>query len=62
MIHARFIVTPRGLQLMKHKYTTGCFGTCPRLLCESQPVMPIGLSDELNKSRVKVPAAKFSLV
>lgn len=39
---------------MKHKYVTGCYSTCPRLLCDNQPVLPIGLSDELNKSRVKV--------
>ncbi len=54
LIHARFIVTPKGLQLMKQKYVEGCFGICPRILCEGQPVLPIGLSDELNKSRVKV--------
>ena len=54
IIHARFIVTPRGLHLMKEKYSKAEFGTCPRLLCENQPVLPIGLSDELNKSRVKV--------
>eukprot|EP00826_Nyctotherus_ovalis_P051783 TRINITY_DN6489_c0_g1_i5.p1 TRINITY_DN6489_c0_g1~~TRINITY_DN6489_c0_g1_i5.p1 ORF type:complete len:219 (+),score=52.19 TRINITY_DN6489_c0_g1_i5:34-690(+) len=53
MIHARFILTTSGLQIMKQKYLAGTFGVCPRLLCESQGVLPIGLSDELNKSRVK---------
>ena len=53
MIHARFIITTNGLQYMRNKYLRGVFGVCPRLLCENQGVLPIGLSDELNKARVK---------
>ena len=54
MIHARFIITTNGLQNMRQKYLSGVFGGCPRTLCENQGVLPIGISDELNKSRVKV--------
>lgn len=54
LIHARFILSPRGLSLMKEKFASGKFGTCPRVLCERQPVLPIGMSEDLRVSRVKV--------
>jgi casein kinase II subunit beta len=33
LIHARFILTPKGLALMREKYLLGKFGICPRVLC-----------------------------
>ena len=54
LIHARFIISPRGLAMMKEKYVLGSFGYCPRVLCERQSVLPIGVSEELSTSRVKV--------
>lgn len=54
LIHARFILSPRGLAMMKEKFMLGSFGTCPRVMCERQNVLPIGVSDELSTSRVKV--------
>lgn len=54
LIHARFILSPRGLAMMKEKYMMGSFGYCPRVLCERQNVLPIGVSEELSTSRVKV--------
>jgi len=44
LIHARFILTPKGLKLMREKYTKGVFGVCPRILCERQNALPIGMS------------------
>ena len=34
LIHARFILSPKGLAMMKEKYMMGGFGTCPRVLCK----------------------------
>merc|ERR1712151_838978 len=36
LIHARYIVSPRGLQVMREKYLKGSFGTCPRVLSASR--------------------------
>lgn len=54
VIHARFILSPHGLAKMREKFMQGAFGTCPRVLCERQHVLPIGVSEELSTSRVKV--------
>ena len=54
MIHARFILTTRGMALMYQKYMANAFGVCPRVQCEKQPTLPIGISDEPRTSRVKV--------
>jgi casein kinase II subunit beta len=54
LIHARYIVSPRGLQVMREKYLKGAFGTCPRVLCDRQHVLPLGTSEELRVARVKV--------
>lgn len=53
LIHARFVTTPRGLDLMKTHFLQGVFGHCPRVLCDRQHVLPIGTSEELRVSRVK---------
>ncbi|ODO00834.1 casein kinase II subunit beta [Cryptococcus wingfieldii CBS 7118] len=45
LIHARFIVTTRGLAKMLEKYRRSDFGRCPRVYCYSQPLLPVGLSD-----------------
>ena len=54
VIHARYILSPHGLNKMREKFLHGAFGTCPRVLCERQHVLPIGVSEELSTSRVKV--------
>ena len=54
LIHARFILSPRGLAMMREKFLLGAFGMCQRILCDRQVVLPIGLSEELSTSRVKI--------
>lgn len=51
-IHARFILTARGQQLMLQKFRNEEFGRCPRVYCEGHPVLPVGLSDVPGKHRV----------
>jgi len=54
LIHARFIITARGLEVMYKKYRTGDFGRCPRMLCKEQFVVPVGMNDSPSKETVKV--------
>ncbi|XP_039482768.1 suppressor-of-stellate-like protein [Drosophila santomea] len=54
MIHARYILSPRGVEDMRLKYERGDFGSCPRVYCKGQRTLPVGLSDLWNHSHVKV--------
>ncbi|KIK25050.1 hypothetical protein PISMIDRAFT_643189 [Pisolithus microcarpus 441] len=54
LIHARWIVTARGLAKMLEKYKRVEFGRCPRVLCQSQPLLPVGLSDTPYEKSVKL--------
>merc|ERR1719199_1085132 len=54
LIHSRYIASPRGLQCMREKYLKGAFGTCPRVLCDRQHVLPIGGHEELRGSQVMI--------
>jgi casein kinase II subunit beta len=54
LIHQRFIMSPRGLSMLKEKFGNSDFGTCPRIHCDSQPCLPIGLRDDLRQSSVRI--------
>ncbi|KAH8094525.1 casein kinase subunit II beta [Cristinia sonorae] len=54
LIHARWIVTARGLAKMLEKYKRADFGRCPRVLCQSQPLLPVGLTDIPYQKAVKL--------
>ncbi|CAO1618650.1 unnamed protein product [Parajaminaea phylloscopi] len=54
LVHARYIITTRGLQKMLEKYKRSDFGRCPRVLCYSQSLLPLGLSDLPFQKAVKL--------
>ena len=33
------------MHAMNEKYRSGAFGRCPRVFCQGQPALPVGLSD-----------------
>ncbi|KAJ9475856.1 Casein kinase II subunit beta' [Pseudozyma hubeiensis] len=54
LVHARYIITTRGLAKMLEKYKRADFGRCPRVLCYQQPLLPVGLSDNPFQKAVKL--------
>jgi len=54
LVHARYILTSRGLHAMLEKYRQCHFGRCPRLLCRGQATLPVGISDTTNTESVKL--------
>lgn len=54
LIHARYILTARGMDAMRTKYIEGAFGRCPRVYCKGQHVLPVGISDLPRCSTVKI--------
>ncbi|GAB4857729.1 casein kinase 2 regulatory subunit [Ancistrocladus abbreviatus] len=54
LIHARYILTSKGMAVMLEKYKNYDFGRCPRVYCCGQPCLPVGQSDIPRSSTVKI--------
>ncbi|XP_022736604.1 casein kinase II subunit beta-2-like isoform X2 [Durio zibethinus] len=54
LIHARYILTSKGMAAMLDKYKNYDFGRCPRVYCCGQPCLPVGQSDVPRSSTVKI--------
>lgn len=54
LIHARFILSNRGLSMMLQKWQDRDFGTCPRVFCYDHPLLPIGTTDVPGRDTVKM--------
>ncbi|WCJ20759.1 casein kinase II beta subunit 4 [Euphorbia peplus] len=54
MIHARYILTTKGMTAMLDKFKNCDFGRCPRVYCCGQPCLPVGQSDIPRSSTVKI--------
>ncbi|KAH3900208.1 related to Casein kinase II subunit beta' [Saccharomycodes ludwigii] len=54
LIHARYVITIKGLEKMYTKYKDADFGRCPRVFCNYQPLLPIGLHDQPDMDYVKL--------
>uniref|UniRef100_A0A1D1YEH9 Casein kinase II subunit beta n=1 Tax=Anthurium amnicola TaxID=1678845 RepID=A0A1D1YEH9_9ARAE len=54
LIHARYILTSKGLNTMHEKYKRGDFGWCPRVFCAGQPCLPVGIYDIPRNGSVKI--------
>ncbi|XP_027921971.1 putative casein kinase II subunit beta-4 isoform X2 [Vigna unguiculata] len=54
LIHARYILTSKGMAAMLHKFKNMDFGRCPRVYCSGQPCLPVGQSDIPRSSNVKI--------
>mmetsp|Transcript_5361 Transcript_5361/g.6255 ORF Transcript_5361/g.6255 Transcript_5361/m.6255 type:complete len:224 (-) Transcript_5361:64-735(-) len=54
LIHARFILTKRGQEKMKRKFKNRDFGVCPIQSCLQNPVLPVGLRDNIDFHPVMV--------
>lgn len=53
MIHARYLVTPDGVRSVWSKFQEQVFGQCPRVACNGQPMLPIGLEGETSETPAK---------
>ena len=54
LIHVRYVLTSRGMSTMFEKYKQCEFGRCPRVLCNDQPALPVGLADTPRQNTVKI--------
>ena len=64
IIHARYILTSRGMVAMLEKYKQCHFGRCPRVYCNNHPCLPVGTSDIFRTATVKTfcPKCEASII
>lgn len=55
LLHARFLLTRNGWDLMLQKYNQkDLFPKCPRVFCRNCPCLPYGVSEEPGREKVKM--------
>jgi len=54
LIHARYILSSRGMISMLEKYKQSHFGRCPRVACNNQSCLPVGTSDVFRTATLKI--------
>ena len=54
LLHARYIIQFEGIRKMRQKYLDGLFGTCPRVLCENEKLLPVGTSHKIRHHSLKL--------
>ncbi|OHT17514.1 Casein kinase II subunit beta' [Tritrichomonas foetus] len=54
LLHARFLISDHGLELMYEKYQQFFFEMCPRTLCHNVMCLPYGISNDFGKATVKM--------
>jgi casein kinase II subunit beta len=59
LLHARYIMSPEGLNKICEKYAQKVYGTCPRVNCQGEPVLPVGLSSNLSNRTESNPVCVF---
>jgi len=62
LLHARYILTCGGLQKMGRMYKKSHWGSCPRVGCHSQPLLPVGIYDEPHREGVKLYCCRCGLL
>jgi casein kinase II subunit beta len=53
MLHLRYVTTTEGLLAVMALVERGVFGTCPRVLCRAQQLLPVGLHDISGRDSLK---------
>ena len=58
IVHGRYIVSEDGLETVREKHVRGVYGKCPRLHCEENSLLPLGMDDVPSISHTQCFCAK----